>query len=113
MRKSRQYIELAWLILVAIIKDAIFASVASGVLCLFKYIGSLLGWCGRPTWLYDFLGGALGVFVLLVAFNGIAIVVHFIRCWRDPVFKDASERSGMRWRDYKRWRDADKNKYNN
>lgn len=73
-------------ILPTLLMDAVLAFVISAVLCLAKYVGSLLGWCVRPTWLYDFLGGALGVFVLLSVYNTLHLALG--RRGADKNFRD-------------------------
>lgn len=63
-------------ILSTLLMDAVWAFVFSAVLCLAKYVGSLFGWCSRPTWLYNFIGGALGVFVLLYVYDMLHLAVR-------------------------------------
>lgn len=103
MKKKSKKQAASWfvVILIAIGRDIALAAVISAFFCLMKWIGSLLLWSKSPSW-GDFLGGGIGVFVLLFLLDVFSIIRYIVRCKRDPLFKEMSERTGIQWRDYKK-----------
>lgn len=88
--------------------NVVISAAISAVFCLLHWLLSLCGLCESPTWL-KFIGGCIGVFALLFTISVVSTVAYVSRCMRDPVFWSVSEATGITWRDYKRWRGADKN----
>lgn len=103
MRKNNIKSTASWfgVIILAIIRAAALGVVISGFFCFTKWIGSLLSWCKHPSWI-DFFGGWIGIFAFIFLLYLIGIIKHIVRCKKDPVFKDMSEKAGIQWEDYKK-----------
>ena len=87
------------------VKDIFIGALVSAFFCFCQWIGGLFSLCSGPTW-GKFLYGGLGVFALLFILNMIGAIRHLVRCRRDPVYKDMSERTGISWEDYQKLMDG-------
>lgn len=88
-------------IMLMVIRDAALGAAISALFCLFKWIGSMVPLCGAPTW-SNFLGGGVGISAFLFLLDMFSTTRYAVRCKRDPVFKEMSERTGIEWKDYQR-----------
>lgn len=101
MKKNNRKSALGWLgaIILMAIRDAALGVAVSALFCLFKWIGSLMSLCGAPTW-SNFLGGGVGISAFLFLLDMFSTARYAARCNRDPVFKEMSEKAGVKWEDY-------------
>ena len=68
-----------------------------------RYIGYLLSWIEKPTWL-NVIGMAILLWVIMVIKGLVSVCMFIYRCHKDPVFKRAAIQTGISWKDYKRLR---------
>lgn len=103
MKKNNRKSALGWLgaIMLMVIRDAALGAAVSALFCLFKWIGSLMSLCGAPTW-SNFIGGGVGISAFLFLLDMFSTARYAVRCKRDPVFKEMSDRAGVEWKDYQR-----------
>lgn len=106
MKKNNRKSALGWVgaIMLMVIRDAALGAAVSALFCLFKWIGSLMSLCGAPTW-SNFLGGGVGISAFLFLLDMFSTARYAVRCKRDPVFKSMSERTGIEWKDYQRFKE--------
>lgn len=84
-----------------ILKTAFWSVILSGFFCLCKWIGSLLSICDNPT-LANFLGGGMGLFVVLFLHRMFWIIRDMRRRIKDPVYDQMANATGISYKDYKR-----------
>lgn len=68
-----------------------------------RYIGYLLSWVEKPTWL-NVIGMAILLWTIMVIKGLVSVFMFIYRCHKDPVFKRAAIQTGISWKDYKRLR---------
>ena len=68
-----------------------------------RYIGYLLSWVEKPTWL-NVVGMAILLWGIMVVKGLVSVCVFLYRCHKDPIFKRTAIQTGISWRDYKRLR---------
>lgn len=73
----------------------------SALFSLCQLLLSLASVCDPPTW-QKFFGGAIVLFIIFFLNGCFQVLLYYIRCRRDPVFKQVNLKSGLSWRDYKR-----------
>lgn len=60
------------------------------------------------AFLGPFIHGAIGLFVIFTLFAIISFVAEVIRLRRDPNYMRMKERTGIKWKDYKRMKGGSK-----
>ncbi len=91
-------------ICVTLIQCAVISLVIAVAFGGLRYIGYLLSWVEKPTWL-NVIGMAAilwGIMILRGLVSVFALVYH---CYKDPCFKRAVFQTGISWKDYKRLKD--------
>jgi len=76
------------------LRFAAYSVVISLVFAIFSGYGT--------TYWERVLYGSIGFFAFLNIYGLISVIVYWVRCSKDPVFKDASIRGGIDWKTYKR-----------
>lgn len=84
-----------------------WAAVVSGIFCLFKWIGSLLGTNEPPAW-GNFIGGGIGIFAFLFLYKTVWLIKDTKRRIEDPVYDELSKSAGLSYKDYKKFKDEKK-----
>lgn len=84
------------------IGNAIIALLLSGIFWIIQLVLSLLPSVSSPDY-KKFLWGALGIYILLVAYDIVTGAILFYHCIKDPMFRDAHMKTGMSWSDYKKY----------
>jgi len=92
--------------LITLVIILIQSAVISAILWVCQWLLSFTGICEKPALSKLFWGG-LGVYALLFIYSVVVTVVTLFRCYKDPVFKDAHLRTGISWKNYKKF--AEKN----
>lgn len=90
-------------ICVMLIQCAVISLVIAVAFGGLRYIGYLLSWIEKPTWL-NVIGMAILLWVIMVIKGLVSVCMFIYRCHKDPVFKRAAIQTGISWKDYKRLR---------
>ena len=90
-------------ICVTLIQCAVISLVIAVAFGGLRYIGYLLSWVEKPTWL-RVIGMAILLWVIMVIKGLVSVCMFIYRCHKDPVFKRAAIQTGISWKDYKRLR---------
>lgn len=90
-------------ICVTLIQCAVISLVIAVAFGGLRYIGYLLSWIEKPTWL-NVIGMAILLWVIMVIKGLVSVCMFIYRCHKDPVFKRAAIQTGISWKDYKRLR---------
>ena len=90
-------------ICVTLIQCAVISLVIAVAFGGLRYIGYLLSWIEKPTWL-NIIGMAILLWVIMVIKGLVSVCMFIYRCHKDPVFKRAAIQTGISWKDYKRLR---------
>lgn len=90
-------------ICVSLIQCAVISLVIAVAFGGLRYIGYLLSWIEKPTWL-NVIGMAILLWVIMVIKGLVSVCMFIYRCHKDPVFKRAAIQTGISWKDYKRLR---------
>lgn len=80
---------------------AIISLIVSAVFAFLHWLYGVIAGNGN-TFLKPFIAGAIGIFVGWTILSLITTIITLIRYKKDPLFKDANQRIGIKWRDYKR-----------
>lgn len=87
-----------------VLKSVFWAALLSGFFWFCKWIGSLLSICDKPT-LVNFLGGGIGLFVVLFLHRMFWIIRDIRRRIKDPVYDSMANATGISYSDYKKLRE--------
>lgn len=90
-------------ICVTLIQCAVISLVIAVAFGGLRYIGYLLSWVEKPTFL-NVIGMAILLWVIMVIKGLVSVCMFIYRCHKDPVFKRAAIQTGISWKDYKRLR---------
>lgn len=90
-------------ICVTLIQCAVISLVIAVAFGGLRYIGYLLSWVEKPTFL-NVIGMAILLWVIMVIKGLVSVCMFIYRCHKDPVFKRAAIQTWISWKDYKRLR---------
>ena len=89
-----------------LLRISVISLVVSAIFWAAQWLLSLMSICSKPN-LGKFIGGAIAIFTILFLYSIIQTAITLYRFHKDPVFKDTHLKTGMSWKDYKRFKSYD------